>query len=201
MIEYLITIFIGYLFGCFQTSFFLGKFFKKIDIRDHGSKNAGASNATITMGWKYGALTVFFDISKAVAAVLLVNYVYPGEPLLKFLAGAMCIIGHVFPFYMRFKGGKGFASYIGMIIAIDFKIAIIAIIAVIVITIITDYIVVATISVVSGFPLYELYIGEHISVVGLLTLVFLIIFMKHFINIKRIYKGEEIGLRSLFVKN
>ena len=200
MLEYLITVVIGYLLGCFQVSYYLGKIFKKIDIREYGSNNAGASNATIVMGWKYGALTVFCDISKAIVAIMIIHLVFPDNPILKYLAGTTCIIGHIFPFYMKFKGGKGFASYIGMIIAIDFKIAIIAIIGIIAITIISDYIVIATLSVISGFPIYKLYTGEHIVILGLLTFIFIVIFIKHFINIKRIYKGEEIGLRSLFRK-
>lgn len=152
------------------------------------------------MGWKYGAMTVLFDIGKAIIAVQIIKFIFPDDSILKYLAATSCIMGHIFPFYMKFKGGKGFASYIGMIIALDFKIAIVFMIGVIVITVITDYIVIATISVISGFPLYQLYTGEHIASLGLLSIVFIVILMKHLVNIKRIYKGEEKGLRSLFTK-
>lgn len=152
------------------------------------------------MGWKYGAMTVLFDIGKAIIAVEIIKFVFPDNSILKYLAATSCIMGHIFPFYMKFKGGKGFASYIGMIIALDFKIAIVVMIGVIIITVITDYIVVATISVIGGFPLYQLYTGEHIASLGLLSIIFIVILLKHLVNIKRIYKGEEKGLRSLFAK-
>ena len=104
------TILIGYAFGSIQPAYILSKIVGKIDIREHGSGNAGASNITAIMGWKYGFLVGLVDILKGVFAVLVVKWIYPFSPDLAFLSGIMAIIGHIFPFYMKFRGGKGVAA-------------------------------------------------------------------------------------------
>ena len=75
-------------------------------------------------------------------------------PLLGFIAGVACVLGHMFPFYLKFKGGKGFASYLGMILAINWKVALCILAAVVILTVLTDYIVVGTVTSVVSFPIY-----------------------------------------------
>lgn len=126
--ERLICIMIGYLFGLFQTSYIYGRF-HKIDIREHGSGNAGTTNALRTMGKKAGALTLLGDCLKCILAVTLVRALYretfadyPGMVnLLAMYAAFGCILGHNFPFYLKFRGGKGVAASVGMILAIDWR--------------------------------------------------------------------------------
>lgn len=201
MIEYAISSLIGYLLGCFQSSYIIAKKVKKIDIRKHGSNNAGASNATIVLGWKYGIVTALLDISKALLAVIIAQRIFPGNVTAAYFAGAFAIIGHVFPFYLKFKGGKGLASFIGMTLALEFKIALILAVVLVILTILTDYIAIGTLVIVGAFPIYLLFYNFHLVnilvCVGLLCL----ISYKHIINIKRIYKGEEKGLRTLFNKD
>lgn len=119
MNEIVISGIVGYLLGCFQTSIFIGKIFKGIDIREHGSQNAGASNTTVVLGLSYGLLTTFFDILKAVVAVLVVRWLFPGDVLFQVLAGTATVVGHIFPVFFRFRGGKGVASLIGMTLALN----------------------------------------------------------------------------------
>lgn len=187
----------GYALGSFNAGYFLGKFLKKVDIRELGSKNAGASNATIVLGWKYGIITALIDIFKCTLAVYLVKRLFNGPDLYMFIAGLSVIIGHNYPFHMRFKGGKGTASVIGMFIAIDIKIAVIMAIAIIIITIVSDYIAIGTVImyVVSSVLVYKYFYINCFIVILLLTLLSI---YKHKENFIKISRREEIGLSKTF---
>jgi len=93
---------VGYLLGCFQTSIFIGRIFKRIDIREHGSQNAGASNTTVVLGLSFGLLTAFLDIIKAVVAVVVVRILFPNNMFLPAVAGILAVLGHIFPIFLRF---------------------------------------------------------------------------------------------------
>ncbi len=126
ILERVICVGIGYLFGLFQTSYLYGRA-NHMDIREHGSGNAGTTNALRTMGKKAGALTLLGDCLKCVLAVLAVRLIYGGSqgeilPLLSLYAAAGCILGHNFPFYLGFRGGKGVAASVGMVLVIDWRI-------------------------------------------------------------------------------
>lgn len=119
--ERIVCILIGYVFGLFQTSFFYGKM-KGIDIREHGSGNAGTTNTIRVLGTKAGLLVLAGDILKSILAILLCGALFdashPQEVyLLKLYAAAGAILGHNFPFYLHFKGGKGIAATAGLILA------------------------------------------------------------------------------------
>ena len=193
--QYLCSAIIGYILGCFNTAYFISKA-KGFDIRNTGSGNAGASNIKLKLGWKMGALTAFVDISKTTIAIMLCKYLFPDNELVLFIAGVMSIIGHIFPFYMNFKGGKGFACYLGMLIATNIKLALIIIIIGLLITIITNYIALASISTAIITPIYYFLIHASNNIVYLLVFVGIIIIFKHKINIERIIKHEEVGLRK-----
>jgi len=158
---------IGYLFGCFQTSYFISKMVSQKDIREIGSGNAGASNVTSELGWKYGILTGFADVIKAYIPAQIVLYIFPGayQPFdLMALAGTGAVLGHIYPFFMDFRGGKGVACYIGMLLAIDWQIGVIVIICLVLLTIITDYVAVGSISLYIIIPLLAYY-GKYSDVV------------------------------------
>lgn len=117
-----IVLAIGYVIGTFQTGYFYGKA-NGIDIREHGSGNAGATNTLRTLGWKAGVITFGGDCLKAVAAVLLAIYFFGGNfdgdaRVLGMYAGLGAVLGHNFPFYLQFKGGKGIACTAGVVMAV-----------------------------------------------------------------------------------
>ena len=203
-IEWIIAILIGYLLGCVQTSYFISRWIKKKDIRSIGSGNAGASNVTVTMGFHFGILTAFVDVSKAFLSILCINYIFPDSNYLtdlRVLAGSMAIIGHIFPFFMNFQGGKGMASYIGLILALDFHFGLNVIIFLILSTVITDFIAVGSIFIYLIMPFFFLFLPEYTNTsFFILFLIGIVGVFKHWINIRRIISGEEIGLRSTMRK-
>ena len=205
MLQIISAIFIGYLFGCFQTSYFISKKFIKKDIRELGSGNAGASNVTSEMGWEFGLLTGFSDVLKAFMPVKLIVLIFPYSNQLAELmaiAGVGAVLGHIYPFFMDFRGGKGVACYIGMILAIDWKIGVAAIIFLIVLTIITDYVSIASILLYVIVPCLAYYSENYSDKVIACTLIILVIgIFKHWGNIQNLLAGNEIGLRSVFKKN
>lgn len=124
--ERIICLAIGYLFGMFQTSYFIGRA-HHTDIRNCGSGNAGTTNALRTFGKKAGALTLVCDLLKCVAAILVADAVFRKNcqdilPLLGMYTAAGCVLGHNFPFYLNFRGGKGIAASAGMLLALDWRI-------------------------------------------------------------------------------
>lgn len=118
MVIRLAALVIGYMFGLFQTGYFFGKI-KGVDIRQHGSGNTGATNSLRTFGWKGGVIALLGDCLKAVFAILLVKFLFAdlfdGDvKLLEMYAGFGAVLGHNFPFYLKFKGGKGIACTAGV---------------------------------------------------------------------------------------
>ena len=96
--KYILAILLGYFLGCSSMSFYLSKW-KKVDNRSHGSKNLGASNAMILMGWKAGILVALHDIGKAALAVILAQIIFPNVVNIGAVAGVAAVFGHIFPFY------------------------------------------------------------------------------------------------------
>lgn len=120
--ERLICLAVGYVCGLFQTGYLVGKM-NHMDIRKKGSGNAGTTNALRVLGWKAGVITFFGDVLKCVAAFLVTYFMYRGSdvmPLLAMYAGAGVTLGHNFPFYMNFKGGKGIAVMAGLVVVNSF---------------------------------------------------------------------------------
>ena len=120
--ERLICLAIGYVCGLFQTGYLVGRM-SHVDIRKKGSGNAGTTNALRVLGWKAGLMTFAGDVIKCVAAFLIVRFMYQGNdslPLLALYAGAGVTLGHNFPFYMNFKGGKGIAVMAGLVVVNSF---------------------------------------------------------------------------------
>lgn len=191
---YLPIVLMGYLLGTSNMAVYLAAL-KGDDLRSHGSGNPGASNAMLLWGWKAGVIVGIHDIGKAVLAVYLAERLFPGVAFAGVAAGVACVIGHMFPFYLRFHGGKGFASYLGMTLALNWKFALGLCIAILIITLVTDYIVLGTITTVISFPAY-CALTHNIIMALILCIASGIIIYKHRGNLVRIYRGTEIGLRS-----
>jgi len=168
-----------------------------VDIRSNGSGNLGASNATVLLGWGAGVVVALHDIGKAFLAVLAAKLLFPSLDYVGAAAGVAAVLGHIYPFYLKFKGGKGFASYFGMTLALNWKFALVIAVLVFLATVITDYIVAGTTLTIVAVPVY-LGIAEHSIVLALiLCIATAVIVYKHRMNYVRIWNGTEIGLRSV----
>ena len=210
--ERLICLGIGYVFGLFQTGYIYGRM-HGMDIRKHGSGNAGSTNALRTMGVKAGAITLLGDCFKCVIAVLVVRGIFASRcpeilPLLSLYAGFGAVLGHNYPFYLGFKGGKGIAATAGMILATDLRMAAVCLVVFVVIVAVTRYVslgsLVVTVLFLAGlvicgqmgeFGMAQNYLFEMYGVGLLFTRsgVF-----EHRANIKRLREGTEnkIGLKK-----
>lgn len=194
---YVIAALIGYLLGCSNLAWFLAKL-KGVDLKSKGSGNPGTSNAVILMGWKLGVLVGIHDIGKSIIAVLIARYLLPVDTVsIEATAGVAAVIGHIFPFYLKFKGGKGFASFVGLMIAlVDIRVTLIIVALIIVITIVTDYLVVATTITVVSLPVYMAFAQYGWIPILIVCLATAVIIFKHRKNYVRIWNRTEIGLRS-----
>ena len=117
-----IALVIGYVFGLFQTGFIVGKA-KGVDIRDHGSGNSGTTNTLRVLGQKAGVITFIGDTAKSILAILVVRWIFKDQfqgdiAVLGLYGGLGAVLGHNYPFYMNFRGGKGIACTAGLILAI-----------------------------------------------------------------------------------
>ena len=185
----------AYALGCSNMAFYLSKL-HKVDFRGGRSGNLGASNATILMGWKAGILVAIHDAGKALLAVLLANLLFPNLPNVGAVAGIAAVLGHIFPAPLKFRGGKGFAPYVGMTLALNWKFALVVLGIVVLVTVITDYIVVGTTTTVLMVPSYLGWAHHSFLLAGILLIGTLVILYKHRENYVRMANGTEIGLRS-----
>lgn len=193
--EYILVIVLSYILGCSNMAKYIATI-KKVDLSAGGSGNPGASNAVILMGWGAGVLTALHDIGKSALAVVLARLVFPDLPLIGAAAGVASVLGHIYPFWMKFRGGKGFASYLGMTIALNWKFAIAVLLLVVVVTLVTDYIVAATTATIIIVPI-GLGIAAHSIMLPLILLIATaVIAWKHKENYIRMYYGTEIRFRS-----
>ena len=199
--EYILAAVVGYLFGCINPATIIAKI-KKVDIRNTGSKNPGASNVFITVGKGYGVLVGLSDILKSFIAAQIIFFITGGDFGVSVFAGAMAVFGHNYPFWLKFNGGKGFAPFLGLVLFYDWKLflAFLAVIAAIIL--ITDYIAIATFSLTAFMPFYVFFTnGLKIAAIAFL-LVAISIWIRHRQNMKNLINGTEIGFRgkNKFVK-
>lgn len=190
IMPFAVAILIGYLIGCFNLALIISKI-KKVDLRNTGTQNLGASNTFITFGKGLGVLVGACDIFKCTLVVILIKLIFPEMDYLPYITGIACVFGHMFPFYLKFKGGKGFASFLGMSLGIHWKYFIVIGICIILITLITKYIVLATMATVISYPIFLFIHTENWIIVTMVAVLSGIIIIKHYKNLIRIAKGEE----------
>ena len=196
---YILVCLMGYLLGCSNMAAYLAKW-KKVDLKNRGSGNNGASNAAIVLGWRAGILTALHDIGKAALAVALARWLFLQQPYIGEAAGVACVLGHVFPVFLKFRGGKGFASYLGMTLVLNWKLALILMLTVVVITLVADYIVFGTFTTVCAVPVYQGVVSHNLAVALILAVASAVVIWKHRENIVKILNGTEIGLRGTLSK-
>lgn len=195
ILKIILCLIFGYLFGCFSTAYFVGRI-NKVDIRKYGSGNMGTTNALRTLGAKAGALTLIGDVIKAVVAILLVRYMFfPDYEFIELLAlytGLGVVIGHNYPVWLGFKGGKGMAATGGAMAAFDPLIIPIGLPLFVLSVAITRYVSVGSLAIAILFPIWIFFRhpGDlHMLIVALIFMA--LAFFKHRTNIKRLMNGTE----------
>lgn len=196
---------IGYLFGIIQSAYIYGRM-HGIDIRDHGSGNAGTTNALRVLGKKAGAIVFLGDFSKCFIAIYLVQILFKNSasdilPLIGLYGAVGCILGHNFPIQLNFRGGKGIACTAGLLAAFDIRIGVIALVTFLAVVIVTRYVSLGSILVVTEFALLTIIFGQmgfyHMTQGALFELYVLAIFLavmavyRHRANIGRLLNGTE----------
>lgn len=205
VISRIICLAIGYAFGLFQTGYIYGKA-HNIDIREHGSGNAGTTNTLRTLGWKAGAITFLGDLGKAMLAILVAWLIfrsrYPeGVAVLKMYAGLGAVLGHNYPCYLKFKGGKGIACTSGFILACFIQTAPLCLVLFVAAVAITRYVSLGSILVAISFFIQLVVFGQmgwlnvpeaYLPEIYIVGAVFsLLALWRHRANIKRLLTGTE----------
>ena len=185
--EYLIVGIASYLMGSIPFGLILTKIFLKKDIRDIGSGNIGATNVLRTGNKLIGYLTLALDITKAIIPVI---YVKINFPELIYIASLCAFLGHVFPIWLKFKGGKGVATYVGILFSINILLGIVFISCWMIIFLLSRYSSLSSIIASSSVPIY-LLIKSNIDAVIFFIIMFVLIFFTHRENIKRLKNKEE----------
>ncbi len=189
--EKIICLALGYVIGLFQTAYIIGRVFNHIDIREQGSGNSGTTNAFRVMGKKAGILVFLGDFFKLVIAYLLARLIF-GEGVYSMYAAVGCILGHVFPFYMGFKGGKGIACSLALMLCINPLLALVTYVIGFIVFKIWHYVSLASLTMTAVYLLLMIIKGGFgTESVILMLIAVLLAFYKHKENIVRLIHGEE----------
>ncbi len=197
---YILVALVAYLIGSISFSVIFTKKLAGFDVREKGSKNAGSTNVLRTAGKKVAILTLVCDVLKGVVAVLFAKFIgkvdnFEYTEYLVQLAGLMVVLGHTFPIFFGFKGGKGVATSLGVIMIINWQIGLICLVFALILMILTRIVSLGSVAAAILFPVLTLFITENYSVpgdyriFGILLGVF--VCFNHRANIKRLLKGEE----------
>ena len=197
---FFILIFVSYIIGSFPTAVWVGKIFHNIDIREHGSHNAGATNTFRVLGNKWGWIVLFVDIGKGYLAASLpfflssLYYGFKDEVLILQLIASLCaVVGHVFPVFANFRGGKGVATTLGIILAINLDTALISLAIFLIVFLMTKYVSLGAIIASILFPFISFFAMHEDARIMIIfsILVSLIVLFSHRKNINRLLRGEE----------
>lgn len=188
----------GYLFGCLSPAAWVAKK-AKINLREEGTGNLGATNVGLVIGRNAGLFVMVFDILKAFIAARLAARIFSRLALAKLLAGMGVIIGHVFPFHMEFKGGKGLAAFGGMVLAYDPKLFLFLLTLGAVLCVIVNYSFALPISAGFLFPLLAGWKARSLSVLLMAAVPSAIVIIKHWSNIGKAMRGEDNKFRETFM--
>ncbi len=192
--KYIIIAIISYFLGNISFAFILGKIFTKKDVRDYGSGNAGATNAFRVLGKKIGIMVFLGDALKGIIAVLIGRKL--GADIGAYIAGAAVIIGHNWPALLNFRGGKGVATTIGVVIMINLKLALICVVLGVIIIVITRTVSMGSIFGMALAPVVAIAFIRPFNLTFFLFCLFVgsMSIYRHKDNIKRLIKGTETKL-------
>ncbi len=189
--QFVFIIIVSYLLGCFSSAYVLGRFSQKIDIREFGSGNSGTTNALRVLGKKMAILTLVLDVLKGIIAVLISRAILGENGAM--LGGVFAVLGHNFPVFLNFKGGKGVATSIAVLTMINWKIGLSILIIAITIMAITRLVSLGSIIGAILAPIATIFFIKPFNLNLFLTVLFLatLLVVRHKANIERLLKGQE----------
>lgn len=192
--EFALCMLVGYLLGCISPSYWLARL-KGVDLRSVGQENLGTTNAFMVLGKASGIVVMVIDFMKGFLAVKIAQLLFPNFAIAAVTAGATAILGHMFPFYLKFRGGKGLATLGGLILSTDWRIFLFLAVIAIVVMWISDWGCATSFSTALLYPF--LYFGKTESYISLviLELVCICVIIKHSANIIRLKEGKEPSVR------
>ncbi len=196
---------LGYIFGALNPSAFISKL-KKDDLRHLGTGNLGATNVTMVYGRFWGVLVMLFDIFKSTAAFKISQHlIFQNDDELSVLAGmlasGMAVLGHIFPFYMKFRGGKGVAAFAGMVLAYDPIVLLILIVVCFILMVLFNYGFMLTVSAVVLFCIITTVIEQNVYMFIVTATVAVLVIYKHIPNIRKAGTPDEIRARDYMKKH
>ena len=197
---FVIVIFAGYLIGSFPSAVWIGKIFHNLDIREHGSHNAGATNTFRVLGKRWGWFVLVLDVGKgflAASVPFFLSSFYLGFKdevlILQLMASFFAILGHVFPILANFRGGKGVATTLGIILSINLDTALICLGIFLIVFLFSKFVSLGAIVASFFFPLVSFFIMKEDARIMIIfsILISLIVIFSHKKNIGRLWRGEE----------
>jgi glycerol-3-phosphate acyltransferase PlsY len=197
MNPWVLSISIAYLLGSIPFGYLLVRLFRQQDVREQGSGNIGATNVARSGGTKLGVVTLALDIGKAYLAVMIAHHLAPGVYDVQVAAAVAAVLGHVFPLWLGFRGGKGVASALGVFLALNWPSAVGILLVFAVVFALTRYVSLASIIGLATFPLFGFYFVAQRTPMVLFGFLFipLLIIVKHHGNIRRLLSGKESRFR------
>ncbi|MBO5415940.1 MAG: glycerol-3-phosphate acyltransferase [Clostridia bacterium] len=191
----LICILFGYLLGSLNPAALISRI-KRKNLRKIGTGNLGATNVLLNFGKGFGAIVLVFDMAKAFAAYELAELIFPNIALAGMVAGVFAVIGHIFPFYLKFKGGRGLAAYGGLVLAYNPWLFLFLLISGFVLMFIVNYSFILPFYAAAFFSLFAVIRDENLFVALLAVAVSALIFATHFGNFVKAIRGEERKIRD-----
>ena len=182
------AILLSYLVGAIPTGYLFGRLLKAIDIRQYGSGNIGATNVWRVLGKKIGIVTLILDILKGLAAVTLIAHFFSATPI---ICGLAAILGHNFPVYLKFRGGKGVATSVGVVLGLAPSVVGAAFFIWIGVLLLTRYVSLASITAGLSLPILSILFGKPCELHWFFLVMGALVVIQHRANIKRLLKGEE----------
>ena len=205
LLKIVLSLLVSYLLGSIPTAYIFGRLYKRIDIREHGSGNVGATNAFRVLGRIPGSLVLLIDVLKGTIAITLVgDFLGLNNVLYRVFLGIMVVIGHNWTIFLNFKGGKGIATSLGVLIGLTIKISFIrpilgiAVFTWLAVFLATGFVSLASIVSAVILPLTMVYFNQPFSIVMLGIIFCIFIVVRHRSNIKRILTGKESRVKFPF---
>lgn len=195
----ILSLLLGYLVGTISPAALFGKI-KKVNLKEQGTKNLGASNAVLLLGKGYGLFIMVFDICKSICVGKVAKWLFPQLAIAGMIACLGAVIGHIWPFNLHFNGGKGLACFGGMVLFYDLRLFWFYLIFGIALMVIVNRSVILPVFVSFSFPLIVWFTSHDLSTLAVTVITALIILFVHKENYRRVDRGEEAPMRELIAQ-